>query len=103
AALMGRRPATARTISAMTLSSARPSAPRDGSFTSIIAAPAAKAISASAAERTLTNNPGAHDMSGVFNPFAQAFCLAAAWHDAIHPARSGPSPDSGETAAPTAA
>src|SRR5436853_7512056 len=54
---------------AMVASSARPSGPREGSFTSIRAAPPASAASASAAERTLTRSsamrpPRGHTVDG---------------------------------------
>src|SRR6516162_6670322 len=56
AALTGRRPPTAAVISRMTPASARPSEPRDGSLTSMTAAPPSRAARASCAERTLTSS-----------------------------------------------
>src|SRR5262245_33040886 len=48
---------TTRRTSLQTRASARPRGPRSGSFTSMTAAPPAKAARASSAERTLTRRP----------------------------------------------
>src|SRR5438876_1100754 len=57
AALVATFPLTACKISFQTLGSAGPSAPRRGSLTSIMSARPAKAVSASAALRTLISRP----------------------------------------------
>src|SRR4051794_23909956 len=59
AADTGARPPTALTTAEIVSSSAAPSDPCLGSFTSITSAPPARAASASAALRTLTSSPGA--------------------------------------------